>query len=344
MVLGEVTSKKDDSFVRVYTFLLYIVRQSVKLLTLLIAISVLTFVLLHFSPIDPVQAYIGADAALVSSEQRAAIAAHWGLDEPKIKQYFHWLFSVFSGDLGTSMIHRMAVSTVIFERFFASIALMATSWILAGAIGFFLGIVAGIREGTWIDRLIKWYCFTLASTPTFWLGLLLLIVFSVWLGLFPVGLGTPAGMLTEDVTIIDRLKHLILPAVTLSMIGIANVTMHTRQKLVEVLHSDYILFAKAQGESGYTLLWRHALRNVSLPAISVHFASFSELFGGVVLAEQVFSYPGLGEATVEAGLRGDVPLLLGIVLFTTIFVFIGNTVADLLYKWIDPRMRAEEIG
>ena len=115
--------------------------------------------------------------------------------------------------------------------------------------------------------------------------------------------------------------------------------LHTRQKLIDVLASDYVLFARARGEHGFILFWRHGLRNIALPAITLQFAAFSELFGGAVLAEQVFSYPGLGQATVEAGLRGDVPLLLGLVIFSTLFVFVGNLIADLIYHVVDPRIR-----
>ena len=184
---------------------------------------------------------------------------------------------------------------------------MVTAWIFSGIIGFTMGVVAAMKKDTWIDRLIKWYSFTLASTPTFWMGLLILIVFAVWLRWFPIGMGVPAGVLAEDVTMLDRIRHLILPALTLSMVGVANVALHTRQKLIDVLASDYVLFARARGEHGFLLFWRHGLRNVAIPAITLQFAAFSELFGGAVLAEQVFSYPGLGQATVEAGLRGDVP-------------------------------------
>jgi peptide/nickel transport system permease protein len=171
------------------------------------------------------------------------------------------------------------------------------------------------------------------------MGLLLLTVFAVWLGWLPVGLGAPAGVLSGQVTIGDRLQHMLLPAMTLSIVGVAPIALHTRQKLIDVLASDYVLFARARGERGLALLWRHGLRNIALPALSLHFAAFSELFGGAVLAEQVFSYPGLGQATVEAGLRGDVPLLLGIVLFSSLFVFTGNLIADALYRLVDPRMR-----
>lgn len=324
---------------RYTSIVLYILKKAGKLLTLLVAISILSFTLISFSPIDPVQSYIGADMTRVSPEQRDNIADYWGLNESKPQQFLNWGSHILQGDLGTSLLHRSPVSTVIFERFLASIALMGLAWVFSGLFGFLLGSIAGMKEGTWIDRIIKGYCFVLASTPAFWLGLLLVMVFSVSLGWFPVGLGSPAGVLVEDVSWFERLRHLFLPALTLSIVGVANVALHTRQKLIEVLESDYVRYAKTKGEHGFTLFWRHGLRNISLPAISLHFASFGELFGGAVLAEQVFSYPGLGQAVVQAGLGGDVPLLLGIVLFMTVFVFMGNLMADLLYKVIDPRMR-----
>ncbi|WP_445724508.1 ABC transporter permease [Fredinandcohnia sp. FSL W7-1320] len=309
------------------------------MVTLLVAICFISFLLIKNSPIDPIQAYIGADLLKVGPEQREMIAKYWGLDQPVIVQFFNWGSSLLRGDLGTSMIYRRPVADIISERFINSLALMLSAWILSGIIGFFMGVIAAMKKGTWIDRLIKWYCFTLASTPTFWMGLLILIVFAVWLQWFPIGMGVPAGVLAEDVTLADKIKHLILPALTLSIVGVANIAMHTRQKLIDVLASDYVLFARARGEQGFVLFWRHGLRNVALPAITLQFAAFSELFGGAVLAEQVFSYPGLGQATVEAGLRGDVPLLLGLVIFSTLFVFVGNLIADIIYRIVDPRMR-----
>ena len=317
----------------------FIIKKSIRIATLLVALSLISFILMYFSPIDPVQAYIGADMMRVGQEQREKIAEHWGVDKPPLEQYIKWASSVVKGDLGTSLIYRRPVLEVIGKRFVSSIILMGTAWFLSGLLGFILGIIAAMQEGTWIDGVVKWYCLTLASTPTFWVGLLLLIVFAVWLGWFPVGLGVPAGVLAEELTIGKYIKHLVLPAITLSIVGVANVALHTRQKLLEVLSSEYILFARARGEKGLLLFWRHGLRNIVLPAITLQFTSFSELFGGAVLAEQVFSYPGLGQTTVQAGLRGDVPLLLGIVLFSAIFVFTGNLLADLIYIIVDPRIR-----
>ncbi|MBZ5752220.1 ABC transporter permease [Metabacillus sp. DBTR6] len=318
---------------------IFILWKSLRMASLLVAICFISFLLIKNSPIDPIQAYIGADMLKVGPEQREKIAEYWGLDEPVMVQFLNWGSALIAGDLGTSMIYRRPVAEIIGERFLNSLVLMITAWLLSGLIGFVMGVIAAMKKDTILDRMIKWYCYTLASTPTFWMGLLVLIIFAVWLGWFPVGLGVPAGVLAQDVTILDRIEHIVLPAITLSIVGVANVALHTRQKLIDVLTSDYVLFARARGERGFILFFRHGLRNIALPAITLQFAAFSELFGGAVLAEQVFSYPGLGQATVEAGLRGDVPLLLGLVICSTLFVFVGNLIADLIYYVVDPRTR-----
>lgn len=323
---------------RLTGFLVFVGGKMIKMAILLVVLSIFSFWLVSKSPIDPVQAYIGADTMVVGPEQRENIAAYWGLDRPPLERLSNWGAALLQGDFGTSMIFRRPVLTVIGERFIASLMLMGLAWVTSGLLGFWLGIAAAMKQGSWLDRLIKTYCFTLASTPTFWLGLLLLIVFAVWLGWFPIGLSVPAGVLSEEVTLAERLRHLVLPALTLSILGVANVALHTRQKLINVLSSEYVLLARARGVTEKEVLFRHGLRNIALPAVTLQFASLSELFGGSVLAEQVFSYPGLGQATVQAGLRGDVPLLLGIVIFSAMFVFTGNLVADIIYRLVDPRI------
>lgn len=317
----------------------FFLKKLVRLVILLFAVSTISFILISVSPIDPVDAYLRGAGVQVGPEQRQLIAQRYGLDESPPLRYGRWLVQIAQGNLGHSIIFTQPVLQVISERFLTSLWLMATAWILSGVIGFGLGVLAGARQGSWLDQAIRFYAYTLASTPTFWLALLLLIVFAVWLRAAPVCCASPAGVPVEAATFWQRLQHLMLPAAALSIIGVANIALHTRQKLIDVLHSDYALFARAQGETNAGLIVQHGLRNIALPAITLQFASLSELFGGSVLAEQVFAYPGLGEATVQAGLRGDVPLLLGIVLFSAVFVFVGNTIADMIYHLIDPRIR-----
>lgn len=187
--------------------------------------------------------------------------------------------------------------------------------------------------------MISAYALMTASTPAFWLALVLLMVFAVWLKILPIGLSVPIGMEAAEVTIKDRAVHGILPCLTLSITGMSNILLHTREKMIQVMESDYVLFARARGESKSQIVFRHGIRNILLPALTLQLASVSEIFGGSVLVEQVFSYPGLGQAAVTAGLGGDIPLLLGITVISAAIVFTGNFIANVLYGVVDPRMR-----
>ena len=312
-----------------------------RIVTLLLAVSVIAFALVSLSPVDPVQQYL-LGAGPVSEEQRAEIEDYWGVNDPPVERYLSWLSALLHGDFGTSLLYRRPVIDIIGERFLNSLALMLFSWLLSGVIGFALGCLMGMTRDRLADRVIKKICYLLTSIPTFWLGLLLLLVFAVWLGWFPIGFSTPIGMLNSEVSVWQRLYHLFLPALTLSLMSFANIALHTRQKLIDVMESEYVLFARARGEGSWSLLRRHGLRNILLPALTLQFASFSELFGGSVLAENVFSYPGLGSAVSEAGLNSDVPLLLGVTLFSALFVCAGNLIANLLYGVVDPQIREVE--
>ena len=261
------------------------------------------------------------------------------MNAPPVERYITWLKALVRGDFGQSLLYRRPVLDIIGERFVNSLALMLCAWLFSGLIGFGLGCAMGMTRDRLPDRILKKLCYILSSVPTFWLGLVFLLVFSVGLGWFPLGFSTPIGVLNSEVTLWQRLHHLILPALTLSLMSFANIALHTRQKLVDVLESEYVLFARARGESSGTILRRHGLRNILLPALTLQFASFAELFGGSVLAETVFSYPGLGSAVAAAGLNSDVPLLLGITLFSTLFVCTGNLIANLLYGVVDPQIK-----
>ena len=313
-------------------------RYLVRVVTLLIAVSIVSFILVSLSPVDPVQQYVGA-VPNVSVEQREKIAEYWGLNDPPAERFMSWGKALLNGDFGTSLIYRRPVADIIKEKFSASLALMITAWIFSGLTGFAIGCLMGIFHGKWQDEILKKLCLTMCSIPTFWIGIVFLMLFSVKLGWFPMGMSVPQGVAAEDVTFLQRIHHLILPALTLSFLSFANVALHTREKLVDVLESDYVLFAKARGESRWSILKNHGFRNIMLPAVTMQFGSFSELFGGSVLAENVFSYPGLGAAASAAGMGSDVPLLLGITLFSALFVFIGNMLANIIYGIVDPQIR-----
>ena len=309
----------------------------------MLAVGLVVFALVSMSPIDPVQANVGQAAYVNMSEaKRAQLASYWGGDVPFWERFANWAGALMQGDMGTSLRFNAPVSEVIAHRAANSLALMGIAWLLSGVLGFALGVAAGARRGGALDWVVRSYCFLLASTPTFWLGLLILMVFAVRLGWFPIGFSVPIGVSAADVTLADAVHHLVLPALTLSVTGVANIALHTRKKVVDVLESDYVRFARARGESELSVIVHHGLRNVALPAVTLQCAFISEIFGGSVLVEQVFSYPGLGQAAVTAGLGGDVALLAGIALVSAALVFGGNLLANILYGVLDPRMRIGE--
>lgn len=307
---------------------------------MLLFVSIGAFLLVSLSPVDPLQANVGQTAlGALSQEQVIKLETYWGVNEPPLERYLAWVGDFLRGDMGVSLLYRQSVSSVIVQKLLNSLLLMIFAWTISGGLGFVLGIMSGMNRGRMIDKIIKGYALLTASTPAFWLALIFLLLFSVWLKLFPIGLSVPMGMDAAAVGISDRLWHAALPALTLSVTGISNIILHTREKMIDVMESEYVLFAVARGERKWEIFKNHGFRNVLLPAITLQFASVSEIFGGSILVEQVFSYPGLGQAAVTAGLGGDIPLLLGIAVISAAIVFAGNFIADILYGVIDPRMR-----
>lgn len=318
----------------------YMGKQCIRMIFLIIAVSIITFALMKASPIDPLQANVGQAAlGTMSREQVEKLQEYWGVNTPPAEQYFSWAKDFIKGDMGTSLLYRQPVKDVIRVKLENSLFLMVIAWVLSGIVGMILGVVSGMNRGKWLDKGIKGYCLLISSTPAFWLALLLLMIFGVWLKILPIGLSVPIGVEASGVTFLDRVQHAILPALTLSVTGVSGIALHTREKMIDIMESDYVLFARARGESGWKLFWNHGFRNMLLPAITLQFAAVSEIFGGSVLVEQVFSYPGLGQAAVSAGLGSDMPLLMAITIVSALFVFGGNLIANLLYGVIDPRIR-----
>ena len=295
-------------------------KKCIRFLLLLFCTSIAAFALMKCSPVDPLQANVGQTAlGSMSAEQIEKLETYWGTNTSPVQQYLAWITDFLKGDMGTSLLYRQPVSQVIAVRLANSLPLLLFAWVLSGILGVMLGAVAGIRCGKWCDRL--------------------LIVFGVWFGWFPIGMSVPIGVAASEVSLAERISHFVLPALTLSLTGTANITLHTREKMIEVMDSDYMLFARAGGERGLRLFWRHGLRNILLPAITLQAASIGELIGGSVLVEQVFSYPGLGQAAVQAGLGSDMPLLMAVTLICAALAAAGNLTADILYGLVDPRIR-----
>lgn len=313
----------------------------VRLAWLLPVAAVGLFALISLAPIDPVQAYVGGRTSQIGPEQRAAIAAVWGLDLPAPERFASWLGQLLRGDLGQSISYNAPVAQVIAARLPASLALIGTAFVASFVLGALLGLVAGATRGQWPDRLIRTVAVVLAASPGFWVAILLVSVFAVGLGWLPSCCAMPPGRLASEVTLAERWHHMVLPVVTLSVVGIAPLVLHTRQSLIAFLDSPAAGHLAAHGASPLRLAFGPGLRHAAGVALTLHLAGAGELFGGSVLAEAVFAWPGLGQATVRAATGADEPLLMGIGLATLIFVFAGNLLADIAARLADPRLRGQ---
>ena len=336
---------KDGTVVLGKNTCFFIIKNFIRMAILLFLVSVLAFFLVAKSPLDPLKTNVGQTAlGSMSREQIEKLEAYWGVNTPPVERFFSWAGDFFRGDMGTSLLYHQPVAHVIAVKLKDSLWLMAAAWVISGAAGLALGVAAGACRGKTADRVITAYALVTASTPAFWLALVLLMIFAVWLKVLPIGFSVPIGLEASSVTVLERIRHAVLPALTLSLTGTSNIILHTREKMIEVMESDYVMFARARGESSGRIIWRHGLRNIIIPAMTLQFASVSEIFGGSVLVEQAFSYPGIGQAAVTAGLGGDVPLLLGITVISAAIVFAGNFVANVLYGVVDPRIRKSFSG
>jgi peptide/nickel transport system permease protein len=316
--------------------------RMIRLCWMLPLAAVCIFTLISLAPIDPVQAYVGARVALVGPEQRDAIAAAWGLDASGPERFLLWAQHAISGDLGDSITYNAPVLQVIADRFPASLALIGTAFVFSFVLGTALGVIAAATRGRWPDRVIRGVAVVLAASPGFWVGLLLVAVFAIHLGWLPACCAAPPGLLASETSFLDRISHLILPMIAVSIVGISPLVLHTRQKLTTFLESPAATHLMAHGAKPTQLAFGVGLRHAMGPAITVHLAGAGELFGGSILAEAVFAWPGLGQATVHAALGADAPLLMGIALATLLFVFFGNLLADIAARLLDPRLTQED--
>ncbi|EKT53425.1 ABC transporter permease [Providencia sneebia] len=306
-----------------------------RFICLLTVVSAGVFILLSYSPIDPVKAYIGNDLMHVPPEQYPLIAARWGLDQPLWVQFWRWFSQMLQGDMGYSMLYNTPVIQVISDRLVPSLALLVSSWVFSGIVGFALGLIAGRYLNRWPDRIISTLSYLLASIPVFWIGLLLLSLFAVSLKWAPICCAWPIGLDEQSSTLSEKIHHLVLPVIALGMLGVGTIALHTRSKVAEVMSSEFIHYAKAQGDKGWPMMRFHVLKHAITPAICLQFASVGELLSGSLLAEKVFAYPGLGQATIDAGLRGDIPLLMGIVMLCAVLIFFSNSLADVMLKKVN---------
>ena len=301
----------------------YVARRLVAAALILLGISLVTFLLLYLLPADPARQIAGRSA---TAETVASIRAQLGLDQPLPVQYGRYLGRLAQGDLGRSYLQRAEVSELIASRLPASLVLMAAGIAAELVIGLSMGVAAAVRRGRPADQALMVTSFVFVSAPQFVVGILLLYVFAVRLGWFPIGgYGTPA--------------HVVLPALTLGLIGAGWYGRIMRSSLIDVLGQDFVRTARAKGLTRWRVLFRHALPNAILPIIAMVGIDIGLFMSGIVVVESVFGWPGVGQLTWQAIQRVDIPIIMGVTLVSAGFIVAGNLIADLVAPLIDPRIR-----
>ncbi len=309
----------------------YILRRLAATVPVLFTVAVMVFLMLRLTPGDPAAIIAGDNA---TTQQILDIRTKLGLEQPVLQQFFIWLGNILRGDLGESFFFRKTVWELISERIEPTLSLAFLTIVLAVIIAIPLGVVAAYRQGTWIDRLVMGFSVIGFSVPVFVVGYLLVYIFAIKLGWFPVQgyqrIGNGVG---------PWFRSLVLPAFTLSVIYVALIARMTRTSVLEVLSEDYIRTARAKGQTEVKVLFHHALKNAAVPIVTVVGIGVALLIGGVVVTESVYSIPGLGRLTVDAVLARDFPVIQAIILsFSFVYVLI-NLIVDLSYTIFDPRIR-----
>ncbi len=313
----------------------YVVRRLLLLVPVLLGVSVIIFMVLHLAPGDPAEIMLGSQATQADLER---LRAELGLTEPLYVQYVHWLGLVARGDLGRSIWMKRPVLNEVLGRFKATLVLTGAALVLSTAGGVALGIASATRPNSLLDRLSAMASLFGASMPVFWLGIVLMVIFALWLGWLPAsGMFAPYG--GGDLR--DLLVHLALPAVTLAAASVTIIARLTRSTMLETLGQDYIRTARAKGVVERAVVLRHGLKNALIPIVTVVGVQAGYLLGGAVLTETVFAWPGVGTLMVQGILARDFPLVQGCVLVVALSFVLINLVVDLLYAWLDPRIRYE---
>jgi len=319
--------------------LLAFVRKIIYSLLLLIAVIILNFLLIHLAPGDPVDTLVG-EMGGATPELVAKIRAEYGLDKNFFEQLTSYIGKVARGNLGNSYTFNQPVTRIIFHRLPATVLLVVSALLIALFFGTLLGIMAAQKPDSLFSHFVTVFSLTSFSAPVFWTGIMLLILFSYYIPIFPsFGMNTVGLEGPLIVRMFDTLKHLFLPAITLSSIYLAAYSRIARASMMDVLGSDYIRTARAKGLSKQVVVYKHALKNALLPVVTLVGLQLSQIVAGAVVVETVFSWPGIGSIAFKSILRRDYTLLLGILFFSTVIVVIANLITDLTYRILDPRIK-----
>lgn len=302
-------------------------------------VAVISFVLIHIAPGDPFSAVL--DNPNVSETVRQTLRAQYGLDKPLPEQFTRYIGAVAKGDLGWSFSHDRPVLEVLGSALPYTLQLMVIALVGAFTLGVLIALIQVAKRGTATDHTLSGLTLFLISMPDFWLGILALLAFTYWIPLFPVGgaVDVMHEYMGLGARIIDRLWHIVLPALTLTILAAGGVARYQRAALLDVLPADYVRTARLKGLTERQILRRHVLRNALLPIISLIGLSFPALLTGAFFIEKIFAWPGMGLAVVNAISSRDYPLVVGGVIIGSIMVTLGSLLADMLYAWADPRLR-----
>jgi peptide/nickel transport system permease protein len=329
----------------------YILKRLLLLIPVLIGVSILIFVIVRLTPGDPARILAGEHA---TEEYVQATRERWGLDKPMYVQYYIWFKSLLRGDLGRSITTHSPVVEEIFNRFPATLELSLFAMFLAIVIGILAGIISAIRQYHFFDYFSMTVALFGISMPVFWLGLMLMFVFGLWLDILPIsgrinvmipfqnitGLYVLDSILTLNFQALgSSLLHLILPSIALGTIPMAMIARITRSSMLEIIRQDFIRTERAKGLPERMVIFKHALKNALIPIITVIGMEFGLLLGGAILTETVFAWPGLGRYTVDAVYARDYPAIQGSVLFIAFIFVVVNLITDVLYAYINPRIR-----
>ncbi len=310
----------------------YILQRFLTLIPLLLAISLVTFILIHVAPGDPIATKFGLEFKDLDPERLEQIREELGLNDPLPVQYLRYLGNLLKGDMGQSLTTRRPVSVEILSRFPATLQLTTASMLFVLLIAIPLGIISAAKRGSWVDNICMTGGLLGVSMPSFWFGIMLMLLFSLKLGWLPT---TGRG----DGTTVGLLKALIMPSVTLGTGLMGLVTRLMRSSMLEVLNQDYMRTAHAKGLRRSVVLLRHGLRNALIPVITVVGTQFASLLGGTVIIESVFAWPGIGRLAIDAISRRNYPVIMGTVLIFAVTFVLTNLLVDIVYTVVDPRIR-----
>ncbi|MFN2461037.1 MAG: ABC transporter permease [Candidatus Velthaea sp.] len=316
------------------------VRRSLQNIPLLLFISIILYGILSQAPGGPLTPYL--QNPHITEADIARLKHNMGLDQPVPVQYLHWLQHILTGDFGYSTSNSMPVIDAILDRMPATLSLMGSAFIVSLIVGVTLGIYSALRPYSWIDYAVTTFAFFGQSMPVFWLALMMQLAFSVnGLTAFGYHFGLPSAGLSDSDTfeVGDRLRHLVLPTLVLSLLYVATWSRFMRSSMLEVVKTDYIRTASAKGLAQNVVVLKHALKNALIPLVTVIALSLPALVGGAVVTETIFAWPGMGRLFYNALGQFDFALLMGYLMLVSFLVVLFNLVADIAYAWLDPRVK-----